>query len=153
MYGLVQSNVVDQRMAESSKRMDNINPDDLHDLIVQVFVGEQIDMDAFSWTMGPDKAHRAWSIASDRFAAACFFHFAINTVLETLFSLRVWSGGRLESKMGVLGLLSAVGSAHGMRAEGGTSRVGRAAARAEGGMGMVRQDERKVERCRQAYER
>ena len=46
-----------------------------------------------------------------------------------------------------------VGGAHGMRAEGGTSRVGRAAARAEGAMGMVRWDERKVERCGQAYER
>lgn len=84
-----------------------INPDDLHDPIAQVFVGEQIDMDAFSRTMGPDKARRARSIASDGFAAARFFHFAINAVLETLFGLRVRSGGRLESKMGVLGLLSA----------------------------------------------
>ena len=34
-----------------------------------------------------------------------------------------------------------VGGAHAMRVEGGTSRVGRAAARAEGATGMVRQDD------------
>ena len=84
-----------------------INPDDLHDPIAQIFVGEQIDMDAFAHTMGPDKVRRAQSIASDGYAAARFFHFAISTVLETLFGVRVRPGGRLESKMGILGRVSA----------------------------------------------
>ncbi|TFY67448.1 hypothetical protein EVJ58_g1608 [Rhodofomes roseus] len=84
-----------------------INPDDLHDPIAQVFVGEQIDMDAFLRTAGPDKGRRARNIASDGFAAAQFFHFTIGLVLETLFGLKVKPGGRLESKVGVLGHLAA----------------------------------------------
>ncbi|TFY54236.1 hypothetical protein EVJ58_g8978 [Rhodofomes roseus] len=84
-----------------------INPDDLHDPIAQIFVGEQIDMDAFSRTAGPDKAHRARNIASDAYAAARFFHFTIRLVLETLFGVRVRTGGRMESKIGVFGHLAA----------------------------------------------
>ena len=66
-----------------------INPDDLHDPVAQIFVGEQIDMDAFLRTAGPDGEQRAQNIAADPFAAAKFFHFMVRTVLETLFKIKV----------------------------------------------------------------
>lgn len=69
-----------------------INPCDLHDPIAQVFAGEHIDMDKFMHTLGPSKDTRAQNMASDPYAAARFFHFMVNTIMETLFGI-VWSGG------------------------------------------------------------
>ena len=66
---------------------------------------------------------------------------------RTTFTLMAEAGENIQNIY-----VNVVGGAHGMRAEGGTSRVGRAAARAEGAMGTVRRDERKVERRGQAYE-
>ncbi|KAK7679205.1 hypothetical protein QCA50_017783 [Cerrena zonata] len=42
-----------------------VNPDDLHDPIAQVLVGEEIDLDQFSKTVGPTKQERAKNIARD----------------------------------------------------------------------------------------
>lgn len=84
-----------------------INPSDLHDPIAQIFAGEDIDLDAFTATEGPDKAKRASNIAQDPWAASKFFHFIVDTVLHTLFQVKVTGGHRMESGMGVLGEIAA----------------------------------------------
>lgn len=83
-----------------------INPSDLHDPIAQVFAGEDIDMDNFMATLGPDKAKRAKNVADDPYAAAKFFHFMISTILETLFQVEV-TAAQVKSKMGVFGCVTA----------------------------------------------
>ncbi|KAF5323222.1 hypothetical protein D9758_018105 [Tetrapyrgos nigripes] len=64
-----------------------INPCDLHDPIAQVFAGENIDMNAFIATMGPDADTRTKNVANDPYALAKFFHFMIRAILKTLFSI------------------------------------------------------------------
>ena len=83
-----------------------INPSDLHDPIAQIFAGEEINMDDFMATLGPDKARRAKNIADDPYAAAKFFHFMITTILETLFQVKVTST-QVKSGMGVFGRVAA----------------------------------------------
>ena len=83
-----------------------INPSDLHDPIAQIFAGEEIDMDKFMATLGPDKARRAKNVADDPYAAAKFFHFMIATILETLFQIKVTSA-QVKSGMGVFGRVAA----------------------------------------------
>jgi hypothetical protein len=83
-----------------------INPSDLHDPIAQIFAGEEINMDDFMATLGPDKARRAKNIADDPYAAAKFFHFMITTILETLFQVKVTSA-QVKSGMGVFGRVAA----------------------------------------------
>lgn len=83
-----------------------INPCDLHDPIAQIFAGENIDLDTFIATHGPNKTQRAKNIASDPYAAAKFFHFLVNVIFETLFQIKVTSH-RVQSKMGILGYVSA----------------------------------------------
>ncbi|KIN98994.1 hypothetical protein M404DRAFT_156273, partial [Pisolithus tinctorius Marx 270] len=83
-----------------------INPVDIHDPIVQVFAGEEIDMDNFNSSLGPDSNHCAENIASNPYAAALFFNFIIHQVLDTLFGIQK-RGSRTTSHMGVLGRLSA----------------------------------------------
>ncbi|KAF8958657.1 hypothetical protein BDZ97DRAFT_1668217, partial [Flammula alnicola] len=58
-----------------------INLTDLHDPIVQVFSGEQIDLDEVLAHVGPDIDQRARNIANDPYAAAKFFHFIVQAVL------------------------------------------------------------------------
>ena len=67
-----------------------INPSDLHDPIAQLFAGKEINMDHFLELkpQGPSADQRAYNIASDPYAAAKFFHFLIQTILETLFGVR-----------------------------------------------------------------
>ncbi|GLB44644.1 putative G-quadruplex DNA unwinding [Lyophyllum shimeji] len=83
-----------------------INPSDLHDPIAQVFAGENIDLDKFLSTLGPDAEKRAQNIASDPYAAAKFFHFLIQTVLKTLFGVEV-TQFQVKSGMGVFGKVAA----------------------------------------------
>ena len=83
-----------------------INPSDLHDPIAQIFAGEDINMDDFMATLGPDKAKRAKNIADDPYAAAKFFHFMITTILETLFQVEV-TQAQVKNKMGVFGRVAA----------------------------------------------
>lgn len=62
-----------------------INPTDLHDPIAQVFAGENINLNNFILTMGPNKDLQAKNITknivTDPYAAVKFFHFLINTIL------------------------------------------------------------------------
>ena len=83
-----------------------INPSDLHNPIAQIFAGEEIDMDSFMATLGPDKAKRAKNIADDPYAAAKFFHFMITTILEMLFQVKV-TAAQVKSGMGVFGRVAA----------------------------------------------
>lgn len=83
-----------------------INPDDLHDPIAQIFAGEEIDLDAFCRTVGPDKRTRACNIARNGYAGAKFFRFIIQVTLETLFGIKV-SGSRVLQDKGVFGYVSA----------------------------------------------
>ena len=85
-----------------------INPSDLHDPIAQIFAGEEINMDDFMSTLGPDKAKRAKNIANDLYAAAKFFHFMIATILETLFQVKVSPfSSQVKSGIGVFGRVAA----------------------------------------------
>ena len=83
-----------------------INPSDINDPIAQIFAGENIDMDAFLATDGPDKHQRAKNVAQDPFAASKFFHFMIRTILETLFQIKV-TQFKVKSGKGILGRVAA----------------------------------------------
>ncbi|KIK22654.1 hypothetical protein PISMIDRAFT_651606, partial [Pisolithus microcarpus 441] len=82
-----------------------INPCDLHDPIAQVFAGERINMDKFVSMIGPNKETRAQNIAGDPFAAARFFHFMIQTIIETLFGVHV-TPHQVSQRQGILGFVS-----------------------------------------------
>lgn len=64
-----------------------INPMDYEDPIAQVLAGENIDMDSFIDVMDPSASQRAKNMANDPFASASFFHFIVETTLETLFAV------------------------------------------------------------------
>ena len=82
-----------------------INPMDYEDPIVQVWAGEQVDMDRFMNIMGPDANQRVRNMVHDPFASASFFNFIIRTMLETLFGIHVLPQ-QIESHMGVLGFIN-----------------------------------------------
>ncbi|THH07769.1 hypothetical protein EW146_g9213 [Bondarzewia mesenterica] len=85
-----------------------INSDDLHDPIAQVFAGEDIDLDAFIASAGPDKARCVQNIAADPYAAAKFFHFIVNAIIRTLFGVQISEGsGAITSGVGIFGHVSA----------------------------------------------
>jgi len=74
-----------------------INPMDTHDPVVQVFTGADINLDQFDHITGPDAATRAFRIAHDPYAAAKFFHFTINAILDSFFGiLRNSRGDKIE---------------------------------------------------------
>lgn len=79
-----------------------INPHDLDDPIAQIFAGANIDMNNFSNLLGPSADERARTIAMDPYAAAKFFHFIINVILETLFGVTL-TGYRINSSNGIFG--------------------------------------------------
>ncbi|KAF8145651.1 hypothetical protein K438DRAFT_1735322 [Mycena galopus ATCC 62051] len=83
-----------------------INPIDIHDPIAQIFVGEDINLDHFVASVGPDKDKRAANIALDPYAAAKFFHFMLRTILETLFGVES-TAFQFRSSMGILGEIAA----------------------------------------------
>jgi hypothetical protein len=83
-----------------------INPINIHDLIAQVFCGENIDLDAFLATLGPNAESRAHNIAMDPYAAAKYFHFLIGVILETLFSIKV-TNYQVHNQEGIFGRVSA----------------------------------------------
>ncbi|KAF9470258.1 hypothetical protein BDN70DRAFT_902252, partial [Pholiota conissans] len=80
-----------------------INPADTQDPIAQVLAGVKIDLDNFCNTAGPDNDQRGVNITSDAYAAAKFFHFTIETVLDCLFGIRKKREGRSSEEGGILG--------------------------------------------------
>ncbi|KAF8125262.1 hypothetical protein EV363DRAFT_1176267, partial [Boletus edulis] len=83
-----------------------INPSDINNPIAQVFAGEEIDMDSFKATVGPDANRRAANIAKDPYAASKFFHFILKVVFSTIFGIEA-DQHNVESRVGVLGKVSA----------------------------------------------
>ncbi|KAF8338900.1 uncharacterized protein EI90DRAFT_2907994 [Cantharellus anzutake] len=65
-----------------------INPSNLHDPIAQVFCGEEIDLDEFDQTVGPNAREQMENLAADPYAAARFFHFIIATMLDALIGVQ-----------------------------------------------------------------
>jgi hypothetical protein len=82
-----------------------VNPANLHDPIVQVFAGEEIDMDSFLNSAGPSADRRALNVAKDPYAAAKYFNFIIHTMLASLFGITV-TKDRVHSRIGILGRIS-----------------------------------------------
>lgn len=81
-----------------------INPSDVGDPIAQVFAGEQIDLDDFEKTTGPNSSQRNLNIAGDPYAAAKFFHFVIAALLEELFGIKAYAkGSHVKRKDGIFG--------------------------------------------------
>lgn len=78
---------------------------DIHDPLVQVLAGENINMDAFIRTAGPSAEKRAQNVAKNPYAAAKFFHFVSATMLRTLFGIYT-KGGRVISQKSILGHLN-----------------------------------------------
>lgn len=84
-----------------------INPADVADPLVQVFTGEEIDMDNFHVSAGPDSHQRSLNVAGDPYAAAKFFHFVVELVLEELFGIRAKNKqANIIRTQGVLGKIS-----------------------------------------------
>ena len=69
-----------------------INPSDTGDPIAQVFAGEDINLDSFAKTSGPNSDERSKNIAADPYAAAKFFHFTITALLEEVFGIIGYKG-------------------------------------------------------------
>ena len=65
-----------------------IDPLEIGDPIAQVFVGEQINLDNFDKTMGPNSPARNLNMAGDPYVATKFFHYVIATLLEKLFGIK-----------------------------------------------------------------
>ncbi|KAJ3562055.1 hypothetical protein NP233_g9813 [Leucocoprinus birnbaumii] len=85
-----------------------INPSDTHDPIVQVMVGEDIDLDQFDCTAGPSSSERARNVAKDPFAAAKFFHWVIVVLLEDVFGIKGAKGAsHVRRRPGLLGTIRA----------------------------------------------
>ncbi|PSS19942.1 hypothetical protein PHLCEN_2v3115 [Hermanssonia centrifuga] len=83
-----------------------VNPGDSDDPIAQALLGEQISLDDFVATSGPNKQQRMKNIASDPYGAAKFFHFTIKALLKTLLQITV-SNHQVHSKPGIFGEVSA----------------------------------------------
>ncbi|KZT50435.1 hypothetical protein CALCODRAFT_444612 [Calocera cornea HHB12733] len=83
-----------------------ITPNDLHDPIAQVFAGEEIDMDRFISTAGPDKKKRALNVAKDPYAAAKFFQFVMHAFLRCMFRIER-TGSSVNTGKGILGEIKA----------------------------------------------
>ena len=81
-----------------------INPADTQDPITQVLAGVDIDLDQFCKLSGPNSQERASNIAGDPYAAAKFFHFIIQVLLETVFGIKKtkYSIHRKEGAYGVV---------------------------------------------------
>ena len=82
-----------------------INPCDIHDSILQVFSGEEINMDKFNCELGPDGSHCAFNVAHDPYTAAKYFFFIVNTILHTLFHINA-TNSQVHSQTGLLGHLT-----------------------------------------------
>ena len=82
-----------------------INPSDIHDPVVQIFAGEEIDMDNFMKTLGPDSNRRAANVARDPYAASKYFFFIIDAVLRTLFGITI-TKDQVHTTMGLLGRIA-----------------------------------------------
>ena len=79
-----------------------INPADVHDPVAQVIAGQAIDLDKFNNLLGPDPNTRAEVIANNPYAAAEYFNFIIQAILEELFGISKHNS-RVKTERGILG--------------------------------------------------
>ena len=66
-----------------------VNPNDLHDPVAQVFIGEEINLDDSDRRTGPSKQQRAERIAADPYGSAKFFHYIIRLLIEEVLGVKV----------------------------------------------------------------
>ncbi|KAF8526432.1 hypothetical protein JB92DRAFT_2583467, partial [Gautieria morchelliformis] len=83
-----------------------LNFADTDDPIVQILAGEEIDMDHFFATAGPDRTQRAINTASNPFAAAQYFHMSVIMVLEELYGISVNRYHRITRQTGIFGCVA-----------------------------------------------
>jgi hypothetical protein len=84
-----------------------LNPSDTGDPIAQALTGADIDLDKFIDSLGPNATTRSNSIATDPYAAAKYFHFIIDTVLELLFGIKPCERGHIRRRPGIFGNMEA----------------------------------------------
>ncbi|KAF7294296.1 ATP-dependent DNA helicase [Mycena chlorophos] len=84
-----------------------INLADTADPIAQVLAGQEIDLDQFVATAGPDSNTRSRTIAADPYAAAEFFHVVIRVILEEMFGITVNARGAITRRIGIMGRINA----------------------------------------------
>lgn len=75
--------------------------------LYEVFAGQDIDLDAFDATAGPDSSRRSFIIANDPYAAAKFFHFVIRAILEELLGIQVDERRHITRQLGIFGTVEA----------------------------------------------
>lgn len=83
-----------------------INPDNLNNPIAQIFANEEIDLDEFVCTAGPDRQTHVKNLAKNGYTGVKYFHFVIETVLKELFGISV-KGSRIYRRKGIFGLVNA----------------------------------------------
>nr|GAT42295.1 predicted protein [Mycena chlorophos] len=83
-----------------------INLSDTNDPIAQVLAGQEIDLNNFLATSGPDSDARSRIIANDPYAAAEFFHLVIRILLEELFGITINIRGSITRKPGIVGTVN-----------------------------------------------
>ncbi|KAI9057349.1 hypothetical protein FKP32DRAFT_1615465 [Trametes sanguinea] len=81
-------------------------PPSLWVTINPILAGADIDLDNFLASFGPTAEERTHVVARDPYAAAHFFHFMVDTILTTLYQVRV-TPYTVKSEEGVLGKVSA----------------------------------------------
>ena len=80
---------------------------DTHDPVVQVIIGEDLDLDHFNPLMTTLNTHQhAENVAHDPYGVVKYFQLITTALFESLLGIRV---GRsvIESQMGVFGMLDA----------------------------------------------
>ncbi|PBK62610.1 hypothetical protein ARMSODRAFT_1024597 [Armillaria solidipes] len=87
-----------------------VNPNDTHDPIAQVIVGENIDLDHFLAHVEPTAAVRAKTIAVDPYASTKFFHLIAECTLKALLGISVQSSRGhhvISREKGIFGMVNA----------------------------------------------
>lgn len=83
-----------------------INPADHHDPVGIFLAGEDVDLDDFYASLGPNATERSRLMAGNPYASAEYFHIVITAVLEHLIGVHV-TQRHVSSEPGVLGLVQA----------------------------------------------
>jgi Helitron helicase-like domain at N-terminus len=83
-----------------------MNPADTQNPIAQVFYKADIDLNHFNDTASPDNTQQSSNVTSDPFSSAKFFHFMIQTIIESSLKIKNVKMG-FFSKEGIFGTVNA----------------------------------------------
>jgi hypothetical protein len=83
-----------------------LNLPDTSDPVAQVLAGEDIDLDHFVATAGPDRGAHAVNIAADPVAAAEFFHLTVAAILEEVFGITADKKSKIKRRPGIIGVVN-----------------------------------------------